>query len=107
MFIFSRLRKLYRLKLSSEERQALEALTRKKRVAASKVLKARALLLADESPMGNAWEDPQIMEATGIKSATLARLRRQCCEVGPLLARQVLQLVGRVAILEVESLMTC
>lgn len=78
------MRKLYRLKLSSEERQALEALTRKKRIAASKVLKARSLLLADESPEGEAWKDPQIIEAIGIKSATLARLRRQCCEVGPL-----------------------
>ena len=78
------MRKLYRLKLSSEERQTLEALTKKRRIAASKVLKARALLLADESPEGNSWKDPQIMEAIGIKSATLARLRRECCEVGPI-----------------------
>lgn len=78
------MRKLYRLKLSSEERQSLEALTRKRRIAATKVLKARALLLADESPEGNAWKDPQIMEAIGIKSATLARLRRQCCKIGPI-----------------------
>jgi hypothetical protein len=72
--------------LSSEERQALDALTKKGRVAASKVLKARALLLADESPEGKGWKDPQIMEATGIKSVTLARLKQRCCEVGPLKA---------------------
>ena len=78
------MRKIYRLKLSSEERQFLETLTRKKRIAASKVFEARALLLADESPEGKAWKDHQIMEAIGIKSATLARLRRQCCEVGPM-----------------------
>ena len=78
------MRKIYRLKLSSEERQSLETLTRKKRIAASKVLKARALLLADESCQGKAWTDPQIIEAIGIKPTTLARLRRQCCEVGPI-----------------------
>ena len=55
------MRKLYSLKLSSEERHTLEALTRKKWIAASKVLKARALLLADESPEGKAWKDPQII----------------------------------------------
>jgi hypothetical protein len=69
------MRKIYRLKLSSEERQSLETLTRKKRIAASKVLKARALLLADESCQGKAWTDPQIIEAIGIKPTTLARLR--------------------------------
>tara|TARA_R110002110_G_scaffold413972_1_gene642553 strand:- start:977 stop:1438 length:462 start_codon:yes stop_codon:yes gene_type:complete len=99
------MRKLYRLKLSSEERQALEALTKKGRVAAAKVLKARALLLADESPEGNGWKDPQIMEATGIKSVTLARLRQRCCEVGPLeaLERKQRMTPPRAPILDGES----
>lgn len=78
------MRKIHRFTLSAEERLALEMLTRKGKVAATKVVKARALLLADESAEGNGWKDSQIIEAVGIKPATLERLRRRCCEEGPL-----------------------
>lgn len=79
------MQKLYRIKLSSEERSSLTSLTRSsKRVSAKKVLKAQALLLADESEDGPACSDARIMEATGMKPATLVRLRKRVCEVGPL-----------------------
>ena len=85
MGILYGMQKIYRIKLSSDERAQLEDLTQsKKKVAALKVIKARSLLLADESSQGTAWSDPQIMEASGIKSATLSRLRQRTCEVGPI-----------------------
>lgn len=83
------MQKIYRIKLSSEERSELEALTRStKKISANKVTKAHALLLADESPLGIAASDPEIIRTTGISSATLSRLRERTCEVGPLEALQ-------------------
>ena len=49
-----------------------------------KVTKARAILLADESDGGPGLRDPDIIKATGIKPATLSRLRQRVCEVGPI-----------------------
>jgi Homeodomain-like domain len=80
------MRKIYRIQLSTEERAELEALTRRKFVEGGKVIKARALLLCDESADGPGMRDPEVMEATGMKPATLGRLRERCCEVGPLQA---------------------
>lgn len=80
------MRKIYRIRLSIEERDELEAFTRKKVVDGHKVMKARALLLCDESEAGPGMSDPEIIKATGMKSATLSRLRERCCEVGPLQA---------------------
>src|SRR6056297_206306 len=79
------MQKLHRIKLSSEERAELVSLTTScKRISAKKVIKARALLLADESEAGPGNTDKEIMEATGMKPATLVRLRKRVCEVGPL-----------------------
>ena len=78
------MRKIYRIKLSSEERSELEAVSRKRNVAAHRALKARALLLCDESENGEALRDPEIIEKTGIARTTLSRLRERCCEVGPM-----------------------
>ena len=80
------MRKIYRIKLTSDERVELETIVKKKKVAAAKFIKAQALLLADESDDGEALRDPQIVKATGIKPITLERLRKRCCEVGPLKA---------------------
>ena len=78
------MQKIYRIKLSPEERDDLISLTTSsKRVSAKKVIKARALLLSDESEAGPANTDAQIMQATGMKPATLVRLRQRVCEVGP------------------------
>jgi hypothetical protein len=91
------MRKIYRIKLSSEERSELDGLSRKRNVAAHKVMKARALLLCDESESGEGSKDPEIIEKTGIAAATLARLRQRCCEVGPIqaLERREQQSVSR------------
>lgn len=78
------MRKIYRIKLSSEERSELEDLGRKRNAATHKVLKARALLLCDESENGEGLKDCEIVEKTGIAICTLRRLRQRCCEVGPM-----------------------
>ena len=84
------MQKIYRIHLSPEERSELTELTELtssgRRVAAKKVIKAQALLLADGSGDGPAYTDAKIMEATGMRPATLVRLRRRVCEVGPLQA---------------------
>ena len=89
--------KIYRIKLSSEERSELNTLKRKRKAAADKVLKARALLLCDESEAGEALKDREIISKTGIAPCTLQRLRQRCCEVGPLeaLERKRQQSVSR------------
>lgn len=77
--------KLYRIELTSEEREALSELTNSsKKISAKKVIKARALLLCDESELGPSYTDAQVREATGMTPATLVRLRQRVCEVGPL-----------------------
>ena len=81
------MQKIYRIHLSPEERRELgDLINSGRRVAAKKVIKARALLLADESDDGPAYTDANIMEATGMKPATLVRLRQRACEAGPLQA---------------------
>jgi transposase len=110
MGILYGMRKIYRIKLSSEERKQLKSLLKAKSIAAQKVIKARSLLLADESDHGPAYTDPEIMEATGIKPATLTRLRTRVCEVGPLeaLERKKQQSPSRVSKItgEVEAKLT-
>ena len=97
------MRKIYRIQLSTEERAELEVLTRRKFVDGHKVCKARALLLCDESRDGPGMSDAAVIEATGMKAATLGRLRERCCEVGPL---QALERAGRVEVTGMFANMT-
>lgn len=76
--------KIYRIKLASDERCALEEIRDRGLHKSTKIKRAMALLLSDEGPDGPAMKDAQITVATGLASATLARLRLRCCEVGPL-----------------------
>lgn len=79
--------KRYRIKLTPEDRRALEKIARSVDGAASKkAMKARALLLSDISRGGPTSTVDEIMVATGIKSTSLARLRRRVRDVGPLQA---------------------
>ena len=91
------MRKIYRIKLSWEERLELEKLSRKRNAAAHRVLKARALLLCDESDLGEGLKDPEIVAQIDIPLRTLQRLRQRCCEVGPVeaLERKKQQSVSR------------
>ena len=69
------MQKIDRIHRSAEERNSLTALTTSsKPISAKKVIKARALLLADESDSGPSLRDVEIMKATEMKPATLVRL---------------------------------
>ena len=78
--------KLHRIKLSKSEHHELEALRDQKRGKASGIMRAVALLLSDEGPQGPAMKDADIQAQTGISIRNLERLRKRCCEVGPLAA---------------------
>ena len=75
----------HRIILTADERQELDNLINSKRIiSARKILKARAILLTDESELGPSYTDCKISEALGMTPLTIARLRKRVCEVGPL-----------------------
>jgi hypothetical protein len=78
--------KLYRIKLASDERVALEDIRDRGTQNARKFKRALALLLCDEGEHGPAIKDADVVVTTGFSSTTLERLRKRCCEVGPLAA---------------------
>lgn len=75
--------KIYRIKLTEDERLELETV-RDRGSNAAKIKRAVALLLADEGHGGPAMKDADILPVTGMSPSTLIRLRERCCEVGPL-----------------------
>jgi hypothetical protein len=57
--------KKYVVRLSGEERARLEALLRKGKSPAQRMLKARILLKADVSEAGEGWSDSRIIATDG------------------------------------------
>ena len=74
--------KKYVVRLSSEERQQLEALIRKGKGPARRLLKARILLKADASDAGPGWSDSRITAALDTSASMLYRVRKQLVEEG-------------------------
>jgi len=74
--------KRYVVRLSSEEREQLQALIRKGKGPASRLLKARILLKADVSEAGEGWSDSRIIEALETSASMVYRVRRQLVEEG-------------------------
>jgi hypothetical protein len=74
--------KRYVVRLSSEEREQLQALIRKGKGPASRLLKARILLKADVSEAGEGWSDSSIIEALDTNASMVYRVRRQLVEEG-------------------------
>jgi Homeodomain-like domain len=74
--------KTYVVRLSGEERQQLEALIRKGKSPARRLLKARILLKADVSEAGEGWSDSRIMEALDASPSMVYRVRKQLVEEG-------------------------
>jgi transposase len=66
----------YIVRLSTAEREALEGLVNKGKVAAAKRQRAHLLLKADASAEGPAWSDEQIAEALEVSVATIHRTRQ-------------------------------
>jgi hypothetical protein len=74
--------KKYEVRLSAEERDELEALIRKGKSPARRLLKARILLKADVSQAGSGWSDSKIIEALETNASMVHRVRKQLVEEG-------------------------
>src|SRR5438309_10393152 len=74
--------KTYVVKLSGEERERLEALIRKGKSPARRLLKARILLKADVSEASEGWSDSQIIRALETSPSMVYRVRKQLVEEG-------------------------
>jgi hypothetical protein len=74
--------KKYVVRLSAEEREHLQALIRKGKSPARRLLKARLLLKADVSEAGEGWSDSRIMTALDTSESMVYRVRKQLVEEG-------------------------
>lgn len=72
----------YKVTLTREERDQLEALTRGGKMAASKFVHARALLLCDAGPHGDPWKVADAAQALGVTSRTIEHLKARFVEEG-------------------------
>jgi transposase len=72
----------YVVRLTAEERESLQAMVAKGRVAADKLLRARMLLKADVGEDGPGWTDEEIVEAFDVSVPTVRRLRQRLVEEG-------------------------
>jgi len=74
--------KKYIVRLTAEDRQSLETLVRRGRVAAYKAKRAWILLQADAGEDGPGWPDERISEAYGVGLRTIHRVRQTWVEDG-------------------------
>ena len=74
--------KTYRVTLTAEERQQLQATIAAGKAAARTLAHARILLKADEADGGPAWPDRRIAEALEVSVATVERVRQRLVEQG-------------------------
>ena len=82
------IRKIYRIKLTEEERTSFKEVTKGKRgrmrIAAWKVQRANAMLMCDESEDGAAWPDERIAQAYGTTTRSLENWRKKAALDGPM-----------------------
>jgi transposase len=74
--------KKYVVRLSMQEREQLQALLRKGKGPARRLLKARILLKADVSDAGEGWSDNEIIRALDTSASMVYRVRKQLVEAG-------------------------
>jgi hypothetical protein len=74
--------KKYVVRLSAQEREQLQALVRRGKGPARRLLKARILLKADVSEGGPGWSDSKIVAALDTSASMLYRVRKQLLEEG-------------------------
>lgn len=74
--------KVYRVKLTSEERADLQELLSKGKAAARTLTHARILLKADEGAAGPRLSDEEIAAAVEVNRSTVERVRMRCVEEG-------------------------
>ena len=76
------MRPSYRVTLTAQERQGLEALTKTAKTNAKRFLYARSLLLCDAGPQGPAWSVADTAEAMGVTPRTIEHLKKRFVEEG-------------------------
>lgn len=74
--------KKYVVRLSADEREGLAALIRKGKSPAQRLVKARILLKADVSEVGEGWSDSRIIKALETSASMVYRVRKQPAEEG-------------------------
>ena len=72
----------YRVTLSKEEREELEAMTRRGKIQARRFINARALLLCDAGAQGPAWNVADVAAALGVSSRSIEHLKKRFVENG-------------------------
>ena len=81
-------RKVYRIKLTDEERETFAQVSKGKpgrlTIAAWKVQRANAMLKCDESEGAPAWPDQDIAEAFATTTRSIENWRKQAAQQGPL-----------------------
>jgi DNA-binding Lrp family transcriptional regulator len=70
------------VELSQEEREQLEQLINKGKMAGYKIKHAHMLLKADEGEHGPSWPDTRIAEAYNVSESTVRNLRKRLVEKG-------------------------
>jgi len=72
----------YKVTLTEEERNDLEAMTRRGMINAKKFIHARALLLCDAGIDGPAWKVADVASALGVTTRTVEHLKQRFVEDG-------------------------
>ena len=72
----------YRVTLTKEEREELEAMTRRGKIEARRFKNARALLLCDAGPEGPGWKVADMASALGMSSRSIENLKKRFVEKG-------------------------
>lgn len=80
----------YPVRLTDDQRERLDALTRAGKAPVGKVRVARVLLLADRHRDGGGWADPAIADALGVHVNSVAKIRKRFVTEGeePALTRK-------------------
>jgi transposase len=76
------MKKKYLVRLTEEERQALEDLVHKGKTAAHRRTHAHILLGVDEGSYGPGLLDSEVADRVGVNERTVSRLRQRCVEEG-------------------------
>jgi hypothetical protein len=68
--------KIYRVRLTKKEREELTSMVNKGKGKASRLRRARILLMADEAQEGGGWKDADIAKALGAYVPNKTKMRR-------------------------------
>jgi hypothetical protein len=73
---------IYAVRLADTEREQVQSLIASETAPARKLMHARVLLKADQSPQGPAWTDDAIDQLVDVSQPTVFRMHRHAVEQG-------------------------